>query len=492
MSRGLRSGKEFRAYALSPGQPIVASQFDLRDALEAYEDPETPTSRDYEVDLEGELSELSDLESEDSCESFDDSIEVELALPSTFQPLVSGEESSPSETEDDPSNDPGQGQGKRARRRRKTLRNRKKRRLAREDAQAQFQTGLKEIARRRVAESQTLSSVDDFHTEDLPVNSGGWSGIRQEFERIHPSFQELLGEGFELRLVEWQGQESCAVLDKSGRIISLLAGKPRDPKWDSVINELEEQVRSARKKMTFSQKQRSNKRVSGPSVSMGTSFGGGSQAPGTMAFYGVENRRILMNIAASTSFQRLIGFTNCLFQSFAEKIFTLYQETLESLFTSDPKLKRWFKNSAFSSVSFNLGPAVVSWPHTDNYNLAFGWCAITALGNFDPDRGGHLILWDLGLIIRFPPGSTILIPSALLTHSNLPIQKGEERYSIVQYSSSGLFRWVYNGFMSDKDFLATRKREDVEKREKDRKARWGNGLKMFSVWNDLRSKYSTK
>ncbi|KAJ3714482.1 hypothetical protein C8R42DRAFT_540316, partial [Lentinula raphanica] len=137
-----------------------------------------------------------------------------------------------------------------------------------------------------------------------------------------------------------------------------------------------------------------------------------------------------------------------LFQSFAEKIFTLYQETLESLFTSDPKLKRWFKNSAFSSVSFNLGPAVVSWPHTDNYNLAFGWCAITALGNFDPDRGGHLILWDLGLIIRFPPGSTILIPSALLTHSNLPIQKGEERYSIVQYSSSGLFRWVYNGFMS--------------------------------------------
>ncbi|KAJ3748207.1 hypothetical protein EV360DRAFT_57047, partial [Lentinula raphanica] len=277
------------------------------------------------------------------------------------------------------------------------------------------------------------------------------------------------------------------VLDKTGRIIAVLAGKPRDPKWGTLTEELEEQVRSARKNMTFSKKQRSNKRVSGPSVSMGTSFGGGSQV-GTSPL----NRRILLNIAASPSFQRLIGFTNCLFQCFAEKIFGLYQETLDSLFTSNPKLKRWFKKSAFSSVSFNLGPSCVSWPHTDNYNLAFGWCAVTPLGQFDPDRGGHLILWDLGLIIRFPPGSTILIPSALLTHSNLPIQKGEERYSIIQYSSSGLFRWVYNGFMSDKDFLLTCSGEDVEKREKEREARWGNGLKMFSLWNDIRSKYTTK
>ncbi|KAJ3710079.1 hypothetical protein C8R42DRAFT_597590, partial [Lentinula raphanica] len=282
------------------------------------------------------------------------------------------------------------------------------------------------------------------------------------------------------------------LLDKSGRIIGVLAGKPRDSKWDSLIKDLEEQVRSARQTMSFSKKQSSSKRVSGPSVAMGTSFGGGSQAPGTMAFYGAANRRILINMASSPSFQRLVGFTNCVFQCFAEKIYSLYDETLKSLFESNPKLIRWFKKSAFSSVSFNLGPSCISWPHTDNYNLAFGWCAITPLGQFDPDRGGHLILWDLGLIVRFPPGSTILIPSALLTHSNLPIQKGEERYSIIQYSSSGLFRWVYNGFMSDKDFLATRTREEIDKREKDRKSRWGNGLKMFSLWNDIRSTHPPK
>jgi len=56
-------------------------------------------------------------------------------------------------------------------------------------------------------------------------------------------------------------------------------------------------------------------------------------------------------------------------------------------------------------------------------NLPYGWCAITSLGPFDPKRGGHLVLWDLQLVIEFPPGSTILIPSAVLQHSNIPIHQ---------------------------------------------------------------------
>ncbi|KAJ3818352.1 hypothetical protein F5880DRAFT_1511030 [Lentinula raphanica] len=127
----VRSGKEFRAYSLSPGQPILASQFDLYNALENCDDPEASTSQSYDVDLEGELSDLSDLESEASLESFSASSETELPLPSTFQSFVPAEEKSDSEGDEEPFNEPDQGQGKRARRRRKTLRNRKKRRLAR-------------------------------------------------------------------------------------------------------------------------------------------------------------------------------------------------------------------------------------------------------------------------------------------------------------------------------------------------------------------------
>lgn len=38
-------------------------------------------------------------------------------------------------------------------------------------------------------------------------------------------------------------------------------------------------------------------------------------------------------------------------------------------------------------------------------------CAITTLSDYDPKAGGHLVLWDLKLVIEFPPGSTILILS---------------------------------------------------------------------------------
>ncbi|KAJ7236141.1 hypothetical protein C8J57DRAFT_972166, partial [Mycena rebaudengoi] len=68
------------------------------------------------------------------------------------------------------------------------------------------------------------------------------------------------------------------------------------------------------------------------------------------------------------------------------------------------------------------------------------------LGNFDPDHGGHLILWDLKLIISFPPSSTILIPSAILQHSSVGVQPHERRYSFTQYSAGGLFGWIRNGF----------------------------------------------
>ena len=85
----------------------------------------------------------------------------------------------------------------------------------------------------------------------------------------------------------------------------------------------------------------------------------------------------------------------------------------------------------FPCRTFNLAKQSVSVPHTDHNNLAQGWCSITALGDFSPTLGGHLVLWDLGVVVEFPPNSTILIPSSLIIHSNTPIQPDEVRHSIV-------------------------------------------------------------
>ncbi|KAJ7800834.1 hypothetical protein B0H14DRAFT_2386884 [Mycena olivaceomarginata] len=133
-----------------------------------------------------------------------------------------------------------------------------------------------------------------------------------------------------------------------------------------------------------------------------------------------------------------------------------------------------------------MTPRTVTFPHLDFANLAWGWCSITSLGDFDPDKGGHLILWDLKLIIliRFPPGSTIFIPSALIRHSNTSIQAHEKRFSFTQYTAAGIFQFVDNGFKSQEEVDAMEMSvEEKAARLEARKARWVDGLKMYQKYD---------
>ncbi|RPD67692.1 hypothetical protein L226DRAFT_474534, partial [Lentinus tigrinus ALCF2SS1-7] len=132
-------------------------------------------------------------------------------------------------------------------------------------------------------------------------------------------------------------------------------------------------------------------------------------------------------------------------------------------------------------ATFNLGPRVATYPHLDHLNYAFGMCAVTALGNYDPKESGHIILWDAKLIIEFPPGSTILIPSAILRHSNVAVKKPQTRYSFTQYSAGGLFRWVKCGFRTLKAYRAAGYDLTSEYEE------WREGWQLFSTVTDLRS-----
>jgi hypothetical protein len=177
-----------------------------------------------------------------------------------------------------------------------------------------------------------------------------------------------------------------------------------------------------------------------------------------------------------------------LFEALCYPIFADYHRTKQTLLQQNSSLRRTFPRSPFAAIAFNLGPIAVSPPHTDTGNKADGMCLISALGDFNPAQGGHLVCWDYDLIIRFPPGCSILIPSAVVTHSNTPIQAGEERFSIIRYSAGGLFRWVDNGFKSDRAWLASATAKDVERREEKRRARCAAALKKFSLWKDVKVK----
>jgi hypothetical protein len=175
------------------------------------------------------------------------------------------------------------------------------------------------------------------------------------------------------------------------------------------------------------------------------------------------------------------------FATWAPNIYAYYVRYLRPLYAKYPRLKRNFRNSIFSCATFNFGPHACSFDHTDPANVPYGWCAITALGPFDPTRGGHLVLWDLKLVIEFPPGSTILIPSATLRHSNVAIQPGEKRFSFTQYTAGGLLRWVEHGFQSAVNYMSGLNKKQLVEAELKAAKRWTDGVDMFSKLTSLQT-----
>ncbi|KAM6490140.1 hypothetical protein JOM56_014459, partial [Amanita muscaria] len=128
----------------------------------------------------------------------------------------------------------------------------------------------------------------------------------------------------------------------------------------------------------------------------------------------------------------------------------------------------------------NLGEQTASFPHRDVANLAQSWSSITHLGNFNAEKGGHLVLWDLGLVVEFPAGLTILIPSTLIVHSNTSIQPQETHFSIVHYAAGGLFQWVQNGCMTDKTLKEMEGCSGAEAQGENQGSRWAKAMGMFT------------
>ncbi|KAF9643072.1 hypothetical protein BDM02DRAFT_3104900 [Thelephora ganbajun] len=154
---------------------------------------------------------------------------------------------------------------------------------------------------------------------------------------------------------------------------------------------------------------------------------------------------IVKGLLKNQDIGRISRYANCAFKDLALYLHQFYRDKMDQLMERNRELTTPFQNSVFACVAFNFGPRVVAIPHRDHVNLAYGWCSITALGDFDHKVGGHMVLPDLKLAIEFPAGSTILIPSAAFTHYNLPIGSEETRRLMTQFSAGGLFRWITYG-----------------------------------------------
>ncbi|KAJ7195686.1 hypothetical protein GGX14DRAFT_376769 [Mycena pura] len=287
------------------------------------------------------------------------------------------------------------------------------------------------------------------------------------------------------RIIKYLGPATRPIIDDDNRVVGVFAGHEDHPKFkEQVLNPAIIAMEDALASCSISEERRDHRRGNFASFSTGQSYGGGQVRPGTL-INGAINTAILLSLLSNSAFTRLAGFATGVFANWSPHLYEYYRINMMAFYRRNPTLKRPFINSIWSACTFNLGPQTCALGHRDFANLAFGWCAITALGNFDYTKGGHLILWDCRLIIEFPPGCTILIPSAAIFHSNIPIAEGERRYSFTQYTAGGIFRWVQHGFQTNKNYQRSLSKAGKRAAFKADAKRWEDGVNLYTYKDEV-------
>ncbi|THU84125.1 hypothetical protein K435DRAFT_688159, partial [Dendrothele bispora CBS 962.96] len=87
---------------------------------------------------------------------------------------------------------------------------------------------------------------------------------------------------------------------------------------------------------------------------------------------------------------------------------------------------------------------------------------------------------DLKMVIEFPAGTSMLIPSGYCRHGNTAVVGGC-RYSFTQYSAGGLFRYR-------DDEMRTRSSmsdDEGKRRKREAKDKVLEGLKLYSTLDEI-------
>ncbi|TFK59626.1 hypothetical protein BDN72DRAFT_780474, partial [Pluteus cervinus] len=285
------------------------------------------------------------------------------------------------------------------------------------------------------------------------------------------------------------------ITDREDNAVVVFAGVPhQEGDWEAVVRNAAETMASVRDEglagQALSPGVQSHRRGEFVAIPVGVSHGNGRLQPGNL-LQPHEREKLVDRLLSDPSIQRIAGFQSDVFSYYAPKLYAHFSHRLLRLFQWDISLRGNFANSIFPAASFNLGPRTVSLDHTDAGNVGYGLCSLVSLGNFDSRKGGHLVLFDMGLMVPFPASAVALLPSGILRHGNTAIQANETRYSIAQYCAGGLLRWVDFGFKTA--VAATAKQTKAKTKEilaslnGDHEERVEAALGLFSKVGELKS-----
>ncbi|KAK7040635.1 hypothetical protein R3P38DRAFT_2513428 [Favolaschia claudopus] len=319
----------------------------------------------------------------------------------------------------------------------------------------------------------------------LPTTSCGYlakteGNAERNGRKKRRTLKEMISLGFQL--VVWDGITPRPLVDSCGRIFAVLAGQPVLNGYGLAVARAFNLMKSLGSAAQFPAAMLKHRRGLFAAINVGLTLGKGQPAPTWLD--GGDHTAVVEKLIANEDVQRMATFASYAFALWAPRLHNHYVENNAKLRTHCPNLRRLFPLSVFSCAAFNFATNVWSFKHRDVCNLPYGWCAIQSMGNFDATKGGHLILWDLKMVVEFPAGALILVPSATIAHSNIPVQDGDERVSFTQFTAGNLFRFTDNNGRTDKKF-SEEDPEGYSRALEQRGSRWEKGLEMFSTVDEM-------
>ncbi|KAL0563717.1 hypothetical protein V5O48_018346 [Marasmius crinis-equi] len=324
-----------------------------------------------------------------------------------------------------------------------------------------------------------------FDSTQLPFAQGAWIGVAPRNipdAKTAYDLEDLRQKKF--GYIAWNGRTSIPILDEARRVLVTLHGRPSDPAYVEAVGRVTSKVLKKRAELHWTPEETSHERGEGfPNPGYGISFGQGQQQPTRMKS---TRFKLMEEFISDVDVQRVASFQSAGYALWYPRNYNEFRRHQSELLDKLPHLKRNFENSVFSAITINFGPQTCTHIHLDSMNVPDGCCAVTAGGSYDPKQGGHLILWDLRLVIEFPPGSTILLPSALIRHSNIPVRGEETRISLTQYTAGGIHRWLEYGGRTEKEMKRV-DRKEYDRQMGMRASRWEVALARFSTLEELKA-----
>ncbi|KIK71586.1 hypothetical protein GYMLUDRAFT_235893 [Collybiopsis luxurians FD-317 M1] len=323
----------------------------------------------------------------------------------------------------------------------------------------------------------------ELRSEGLPFASGGYIGVDCNFygAKKKRGLDNLVENGF--KLIPFKKGESVALQDDSNCLLAIRIGGPDDSMYFEDVEDMMQAVLEKGRTMKWEAKEKRHKRGSFPAVAQGISYGKGQPEPMHM---NDKRQGMMEELMSRSSVCRIAGYQSAAFARWFPRHYQDLRHQNSQLKEKLPHLEPNFTNSIFSSMTVNFGPSTWTYIHTDAKNDITVPCAITSGGNYNWELGGHLVLWDFKVILEFPPGATILLPSALLCHSNIPVQAAETCVSVTQYTAGGIQRRLeYGGRTADA--FASEDPDGYAKIFLNHNDVWKKSLAKFCTLDELKS-----